>query len=228
MLKATTDRQKLQRDLAEHLRQKDREALAALRSRIGTARAERRQMVRAAREACRTALLNVRERQAAERRRLTLEHQAEREHGRVACTTSKAEAKAQGTELERTAKRNLREERVFQRQISRAGKKQTERSTARERAQEDDDAVRNNLPAELIPVFDKHRRSFKGSPRRSRTEQFLEWAEENPDEVLVVQQAEADHALKELLREERDLAQTVRRAGRYNRRLTRLPADVPF
>jgi hypothetical protein len=47
-------------------------------------------------------------------------------------------------------------------------------------------------------VFDKHRRSFKGSARRSRTEQFLEWAQENPDEVLVVQQAEADKAVEGL------------------------------
>lgn len=226
----SADRRKLNREIAEHLREKDREALAALRARIEAAKAERRQMVRAARETCRTALLSVRQRQAAERRRLTLEHQAERERGRVACTTGKTEAKRQGHELERTAKRTLREERTFQRQIRRAGKKPPERSTARERALEDDDAVRNNLPAELIPVFDKHRRSFKGSPRRSRTEQFLEWAEENPDEVLAVQQAEADEALKELLRQEARLAHASRRGNRSRRRPQGLEslADVPF
>ena len=227
----SADRRKLQREIAEHLREKDREALAALRARIDTAKAERRQMVRAARETCRTALLSVRERQAAERRRLTLEHQAERERGRVACVTGKADAKEQGHELERTAKRTLREERTFQRQIRRAGKKPPERSTARERAQEDDDAVRNNLPAELVPVFDKHRRSFKGSPRRSRTEQFLEWAEENPDEVLAVQQAEADEALRELLREERQLGRSVRSRRRYKRAPTEPESrlsEVPF
>lgn len=228
----SAERRKHQRELAEHLRQKDREALAALRTKIDAAKAERRQMVRAAREACRTALLSVRERQAAARRRLTLEHQAEREHGRVACVTGKTEAKEHGHALEHTATRNLREERAFQRQIRRAGKKPPERSTARERAQEDDDAVRNNLPPELVPVFEKHRRSFKGSPRRSRTEQFLEWAEENPDEVLAVQQAEADAALKELLSTERELARSSRRARRRKRQrpeqLADLLADVPF
>jgi hypothetical protein len=223
----SADRRKLQREIATSLREKDREALAALRAKIEAAKAERRVMVRAARESCRAALLSVRERQAAERRRLTLEHQAEREHGRVACAIGKSEAKARGHGRENLAKGELREERVFQRQIRRAGKKPPERSTARERAQEDDDAVRNNLPPELVPVFDKHRRSFKGSPRRSRTEQFLEWAEENPDEVLALQQADADEALKALLREERRLLVTPRRWGRHRR--GSLPAsDVPF
>lgn len=226
----SADRRKLNREIAEHLREKDREALAVLRAKIDAAKAERRQMVRAARETCRTALLSVRERQAAERRRLTLEHQTERERGRVACVTGKTEAKEQGHQLERTAKRTLREERTFQRQIRRAGKKPAERSTARERAQEDDDAVRNNLPPELVPVFDKHRRSFKSSPRRSRTEQFLEWAEENPDEVLAVQQAEADEYLKELLRQEKALASRSRVGdrSRRERRTRREVLDVPF
>lgn len=226
----SAERRRNQREIAEHLRQKDREALAALRAKIDAAKAERRVMVRAARESCRTALLSVRERQAAERRRLTLEHQAERERGRVACTTGKTEAKQRGHGLENAAKGELREERVFQRQIRRAGKKPPDRSTARERAQEDDDAVRNNLPAELVPVFDKHRRSFKGSPRRSRTEQFLEWAEENPDEVLVVQQTEADEALKELLREEREIVRAQARSRSRILRGTRSgqPNDVPF
>ncbi|HKY35308.1 MAG TPA: hypothetical protein VJN18_05170 [Polyangiaceae bacterium] len=227
----TADRRKLQRELAEHLRHKDRAALDALRTRIESARVERRQMVRNARQACRTALLSLRERQAAERRRLTLEHHAERDVGRTTCLTGKAQAKEKGLELEHTAKRTLKEERIFQRQIRNAGKKPPTRSTARERSQEDDDAVRNNLPPELIPVFDKHRRSIKGSARRSRTEQFLEWAEENPDEVLAVQQAEADRALKDLLKEQREFGRTVRSGRRYKQTpedLAELLAGVPF
>jgi hypothetical protein len=227
----SADRRKLQREIAADLRQKDRDSLAALRAKIDAAKAQRRQMVRAAREACGIALLSVRERQAAERRRLTIEHQTERERGRIACATGKTEAKTQGHELEHAAQRTLREERIFQSQIRRAGKKPSERSTARERAQEDDDAVRNNLPAELIPVFDKHRRSFKGSARRSRTEQFLEWAQENPDEVLAVQQADADKAFKDLLRQERELLRAMRPSAHRKRprdELKRLLADVPF
>jgi uroporphyrinogen-III synthase len=80
-------------------------------------------------------------------------------------------------------------------------------------------------------VFDKHRRSMKGSARRSRTEAFLEWAAENPDEVLLVQQAEADKALHELLKQERELGRSVRSARRYKKspaELAKLLADVPF
>jgi hypothetical protein len=124
------------------------------------------------------------------------------------------------------AKRTLREERVFQRQIQLAVKKPPERSTARERSQEDDNAVRNNLPAEIIPVFDKDRRSFKGSPRRRRTEQFLEWAEENPDEVL----AEADRAIKDLLAQERALRREARSGSRHRGVTTKHLATyaIPF
>ncbi len=227
----SANRKQLQRELAEHLREKDRAALGSLRAQIDAARVERRHMVRGARETCRSALLSLRERQAAERRRLTLEHQAERDQGRVACVTGKTSAKEQGLELEHTARRTFKEERIFQRQIRNAGKKRPERSTARERRDEDDDAVTNNLPPELVPVFEKHRKSIKGSARRSRTEQFLEWAEENPDEVLAVQQAEADRGLKELLRQERELGRSVRSGGRYQRstaELEKLLAEVPF
>jgi hypothetical protein len=80
-------------------------------------------------------------------------------------------------------------------------------------------------------VFDKHRKAFNSSAKRSPTEQFLEWAEENLDEVLAVQQADADLPLKELLREQRDLGRTVRSERRYSRtpaELARLLAEVPF
>jgi hypothetical protein len=65
----------------------------------------------------------------------------------------------------------------------------------------------------------------------AKAEQFLEWAEENPDELIAIQQAEADRALKELLREQRELDRTVRSAKRYKQSpevLARLLAGVPF
>jgi hypothetical protein len=82
-----------------------------------------------------------------------------------------------------------------------------------------------------VPVFDKHRRGIKGSARRSRTEAFLEWAAENPDEVLLVQQAEADKALYELLKQERELGRTMRAGTRYKKsptELAKLLEGVPF
>lgn len=228
---ASENRKRLQRELAEHLREKDRAALGLLRAKITAARVERRQRLSAARQTCRGALFALRERQREERHQLTLTHRSQREQGRATCNTGKQQARDEGLALEQQAQTEYQDERRFQRQMRRATKPRVERSTVRERKQEDDDAVRNNLPAELVPVFDKHRRAIKGSARRSRTEAFLEWAAENPDEVLLVQQAEADKALHELLKQERELGRSMRVAARYKKspaELAKLLADVPF
>lgn len=230
-MNAAADRKKLQRELAEHLREKDRAALGLLRAQIKSARVERRHLVHGARMACRTARDSLRERQATERKQLTIEHQAERVLGRTACATGKLGAKAKGDELEAMAKRTVKEEALYQRRIRNAGKPPAARATVRERREEDDDAVRSNLPAELVPVFDKVRRSIKGSPKRTRTEAFLEWAEENPDEIIGVQQEQADKELRLLLRQQRELGRSVRSARRYKstpEELAELLAGVPF
>lgn len=170
---ATENRKRLQRDLAEHLRDKDRAALALLRAKIQAARVERRHRLHAARQSCHGALLALRARQKEERHQLTLQHHAEREEGRAVCNAGKQQARDEGVLLENGARSEYDEERKFQRQLRRATKPRVQRSTVRERKQEDDDAVRNNLPRELVAVFDKHRRAIKGSARRSRTEEFL-------------------------------------------------------
>jgi hypothetical protein len=225
------NRKRLQRELAEHLRDKDRAALGLLRAKIAAARVERRHRLSAARQNCRGALLALRERQREERHQLTLAHQSQRDDGRAACNSDKQQARDEGRLLEQQAQSEYRDERLFQGQMRRATKPKRERATVRERRQEDDDAVRNNLPAELVPVFDKHRRAIKGSARRSRTEAFLEWAAENPDEVLLVQQAEADKALHDLLKQEREMGRSMRAGTRYKKspvELAKLLADVPF
>jgi hypothetical protein len=70
-----------------------------------------------------------------------------------------------------------------------------------------------------------------GSPRRPPDGAVLEWAEEDPDEVLAVQPAEADRALKDLLRQERRFGSAVRGGTRYRgapEELAKLLAGVPF
>lgn len=225
------ERKKLQKYLAEHLREKDRAQLGVLRAKIRAARVERRHMVTIARQSCRTTRAALRDRQAEERRAFVVAQRAERAMDRETCSTGKSHAKDKGNELETTAKRQLREERTLQRQVRGVEHGRTERTTARERTQEDDDAVRNNLPAELVAVFDKFRKNFKSGPRRTRTEAFLEWAEENPDEIIAVQQAEADAALKQLLKEQRELGRSVRNVRRYKQspeELAELLKAVPF
>jgi len=228
------DQKKLQRELAEHLREKDRAALGLLRAQIKHARVERAGMLRIARQSCHTARAALKERQAVQRSEFVQAQRFERVLERTTCATGKASAKEKGLELEAGAKRTLKEERAFQRQVRRAGKSAPApriRTTARERSQEDDDAVRANLPPELVPVFDKVSRKIKGTPKRTRTEAFLDWAEENPDEIIAVQQAVADKALRELLKQQRELGRTVRSTTRYKRspeELEELLAAVPF
>ena len=121
--------------------------------------------------------MSLRERQRTERQQLTREHQAERAAGRTVCLTGKERAKEEGLELKRVAEQEYKEERTFQHQIQRAGKPARERSTGRERGQEDDDAVRNNLPlcrarhngnyAESLIMFSPSARGPRGASRRA-------------------------------------------------------------
>lgn len=226
------ERQLLQRELAQHLREKDKAALRELRARIHSARVKRRHMLTDAREQCRTARATLKDKQAQERDWFVEEQRRARAEERSTCSSGKAKAKSEGAELERGARGELKSERTLQRQVRNADKRvKVQRSTARERAQEDDDAVRRNLPAELVPVFDAVRKKIKGSPRKSRTETFLEWAEENPDEILAFQQSEADEYLADLLKQQREHGRTVRKAGRYSGTPEELRAElaaVPF
>jgi hypothetical protein len=106
-----------------------------------------------------------------------------------------------------------------------------------ERAGESDDIVRTDLAAhhpELLPVFERLRRTFKARPRMSRTETILHWAEENPREVMVISSHEAERGLKHAIREHekaereahRERARVVKTTTRQRRRAA--VADVPF
>jgi myosin heavy subunit len=75
------------------------------------------------------------------------------------------------------------------------------KATSAERRAEADDEVLSNLPDALIPLWNKVRRSIKGSDRRSRTEEFIEYAAENEDSVIQAQQEIADRELKQMERE---------------------------
>lgn len=226
------ERRRLQAELAGYLREQDKAQLRLLRARINAARVERRRMVHGARLQCREARLALRDRQKLERDDLVQRQRGERVQERAACSSGRSSARARGLAGEAAAAGELKEARTLQRHVRNADRRNVlERSTKRERAQEDDDRVRSNLPPELVPVFDRVARRIKGSAKRSRTEAFLEWAEENPDEIIAVQQAEADKALRAMLKEQREHGRAMRKAGRYKQspeELRELLAAVPF
>jgi hypothetical protein len=70
------------------------------------------------------------------------------------------------------------------------------KSTAQERREEQDHEVLVNIPEPLIPLWESVRRQIKGSARRSRTEAFLQYAEEHPDEVIAAQERDVERFLK--------------------------------
>jgi hypothetical protein len=231
LAQANANRKKLKREITRDLQLKDRARLVNLKNEIARARAQKKLLRAEAVGHCRSARSALKERQRAERVSLRDEQKQAKQAARDVCHRGKSEAKLAGEGVVRLAHDALRGERHDQRLIARADKPARLRSTSHERRQEDDDRVRSNLPAELLPVFERVKRRIKGSARRTRTEEFLEWAQENPDEVLQQQQKEADNYLKELLKAEKVQKGNVRKAGRYKgteEQLRQRLADVPF
>lgn len=225
------DRKKLKREIARDLRQRDKQRLATLRSEIRAAKATKKRLRFEARGHCKSGKHALKERQRAERAALREAQKQTRQAERASCVTGKVTAASTGSALVEDARGLLRSERHEQGVVRRAGLPTRIKSTSRERRQEDDDRVRSNLSPELVVVFNRVAKRIKGNSRRSRTEAFLEWVNENPDEVLLEQQSDADQYLKDLLKAEKLHKGNVRKAGRYRgsaESLSKRLADVPF
>lgn len=236
---ARAHRLQLRKDLAAELRKRDSERLRDLKEKVRAAKKKLRAQLRGARELCHSERSALREK-LRERRRAALEalreaFEAERQAAREVCARRKLEVQAEAlTDIQR-AERILEEERQLRRELARAEaqfqKKSRARSTAKERRQESDDEVRGNLPPELVPVFDRVRRRIKATPRKSRTEAFLEWAEENAAEVVAMQSDDAARDVERLIREHEKQQRKMKKAGRYQRSPEELAAElaaVPF
>lgn len=174
------DKKKLKREIQKAQREKFKARLGELRELIKAARVARREAVHTVRADCARA----------------------RVEARINCATRAEQAKHAGAVVITERKNELEAERGFERKMQRHEKPSRLRSTTGERRAESDDEVRSNLHPTMVPVFDHVRRHIKGGPRISRTEAFLHWAEENPDEVITLQQHDADRYLNQLLAEQ--------------------------
>ena len=54
-----------------------------------------------------------------------------------------------------------------------------------------------NISPDLVPFFERIKRSVRATPRMSRTEAFLKYAEEHPSELLVDVDAQTDALIRE-------------------------------
>jgi len=208
------------------------EKLATLRGNIAAARKSSKPRRAEAIELCRIGRSMAKE----QAKRLRIEGRAaileaikqERLAAREACNQRKAKVREDVRSDVARARAELREEKAFQREIrgieARARKQERPRTSARERRQESDDAVRSNLPADLVPLFERVKRQIKGSERESRTEAFLKYAEENEAEVIAAIQERAEREIARLQRDEAKEVRALRRRGFSAAEL----AAVPF
>jgi len=191
------DKRKLRREI-------ERARRATFKARL----LELRELISAARVARHDAILGVK--QDCAQKRIDL---------RQSCQTRAAVAKASGASEVARRRSKLLEEKGFEQKMRAHERPRKLRSTTGERRQESDDEVRTNLQPDMVPVFNAVRKHIKGGLRKSRTEAFLQWAEENPGEVYDLMQHDADKYLAQLLAEEARTSRELRR---------RSVAGVPF
>lgn len=222
---------KLRREIARDLRAKDRATLLALRQAIADARATRREAIKAIRDDCRQTRVELREKAAQARQELRDAQREARAAQRASCSTRAATSRAEhALELDRRRQRYA-ETHHEQRSLRVDAREPKKRLTAAEAKRDSDDAVASDLPPELLPVWAVMKRTIHGSRNRTRTEAFLDWVHESPDEVWSIVNAHTEKKLEALERQEREHYREMRRAERYRRtpeKMARDLADVPF
>jgi len=221
------------RQIARDQRRQQREHLVDLRSQVRQARAERHAALVDAKTRCRNERRAVRERLQALRERVLQDLQetvaGERAAAKEACSIRQNEARRVSDRIKRV-RAELEAERTFQRdmrRIERGNRQRTReahRTTAAEHRSQSDDTVVGNIPPELVSLWERVKRSIRGSDQMSRTEAFLEYAESHPEEVLEAIEDRTDVLVRELEAREREAARTFREAPPESH----AGGDVPF
>jgi hypothetical protein len=225
------------REINRDHRRKAKETIASLRGQLREARQRRKLAIRDAKERCRAERIAARERARALRLRVLEElreaMRAERGGARQACAVRLGEARSIKDDVQRS-RAELLAERKYQadlRRVERANRqrrREAPRVTRIERQGESDDEVRANLPPELVSLFERVKRGIKASPRMSRTEALLKYAEEHPDEVLVALDDKTDALIRELEDQERQARRDLRRRPPRRRDVLEPFVEVPF
>lgn len=215
------------------------EALASIRDQIRAIRNRRTELAGRVRAQCKTARVRTKERIAARRRQGLEELRRElaemKQAERNRCALRRQRVKFETLSAVERKRHELDEERrsqAFVRRVESHKKKTEKKRTATERRQESDDEVRSNIDAELVPIWEAVRRKVRAVPGRSRTESFVHWVEENPDEVWRLREKDAEHRLAALLREEQRAAKHAGKKPGVRRARARPTAEelraVPF
>lgn len=236
------ERARFLREVAEDLRRKDRQKLAKLREDIERVRKQRRAALRDVRSQCRAGRRALRDQvhsyREQERARINKQVEEMRAAAQLTCAMKREAVRDTAAQKEAKARRELAAERQLQRDLRAADQWQRQKlralpSIPHERRKESDDEVRQNVDPSLWPVWERVKRSIKGTARMSRTEAFLHWVEENPGDAVALQQQAADAEIKRLVKEQRAAEREAkrRRARTYKPSKAELAAyleGVPF
>ena len=228
----------LARMRADMLREQDRGKLVQLDAALKAARARRSKAMQGAVLTCRRARKSTAERivefRKAERERVAAEVKTMRTAARNRCQARKHFIRKAGGRVVDQRRQTLRAERALQAQMQRLAQHARMRTskhatTSKERKAESDDYVRGNLPPELVGVFNAVRGQIKGGPRTTRTEAFLQWAEENPGDVLHHQAHDTDREVAALVAEHEGVSARMRKGKRgYQQWAAAMGDVVPF
>ncbi len=233
---AVSASQRIQAELAQG---SARDALARARARVRDARGRRAHARRTLARWYRSARARLRERakayRIAERDRVNREIAGWWAELRALWERKRKQITELGLRGFEKAKRVQEHERERLRELAghrrRVSARMAEHRKREAQAESDEEVVRN-LEAhhpELVEIFREIRGSIKASPKRSRTEAMLEWAEENPDEILARRAKRDDDQIARMIREheeaERELA-AIERAPKSRRRPAAATAGV--
>jgi hypothetical protein len=238
---AANQRRALHREIDRSHREKAAATLRDLRSKLREARQRRNEALANAKTQCRAQRIALRE-MAHERRKQALNtlketYAKERAGAREACLLRKAEVHAATRDPIERAKGKWDAERTYQADLRRIeqGNRDRHRAVHRahrnERQSESDDVVRSNIPPDYLALFERVKRSIKGNSRESRTEAFLRFVEENPDELLAALDDDSDRIVRELEKQQAkaESALLSRRPLAKQRRSMRVELEaVPF
>lgn len=214
------DRAQRERDA----RKADRARLRQLRSHIGAAKKHAQHRRREVAIMCRRGRVSAREHakqlRAASRLALLQSIDAERAKSRSTCDARRTQARAKNADSLRRAQSAFEHEAKHVRTMRIWAKPQKSVLAKARRAEsisESDSEVRNNIPPDLVPVFNAVRARMKGGTRRTRTEAFMEWAGDHPSEVLRILDAQIHADVEALVKEEARLRREVRMPSTYRK-----------
>jgi hypothetical protein len=236
----STPRQQLRQtrtELERELKKRDRGRLRDLRDSIREAKRGRRSKLKEVGSSCQTARAANMKRAARARQRLRDSILRMRARAKTLCGVTRGDAHASTLREIEKAVNALQSERQLQGQLTAWTKPTvcavTGKRKRAERREESDCEVAGNIDDPGLRIVWAHmKHKIKGSPRRTRTEAFLEWAAEHQAQVYEIQEADTVRAVTLLEHEEQKLARELKQTNRYRKKspaeLRVLLADVPF